>query len=107
MTTDGAMPSASRAAIPAAGAAMPRSQPAEAALLAAAFQQFNEHTERLRVAHETLERRVAEVDAQLEQRNRELASANTQLESKIQELDELQHFLGAVINSMNSGLISV
>lgn len=80
---------------------------AERALLAEAFRLFNENTERLRIAHEALENRVAEIDAELEERNRQLARSNNELETKIQELDEVRNFMGSVINSMNSGLVTV
>ncbi len=83
------------------------SRPADTALLTEAFRLFNENTERLRIAHETLEKRVAEIDAELEERNRQLARSNENLEIKIHELDEVRNFLGSVIDSMNSGLVTV
>jgi PAS domain S-box-containing protein len=75
--------------------------------LARAFEIFNETTTRLEEAHRRLGNRVAEIDRELERKNRELADANRSLARKISELDETRRYLDSVIASMQDGLATV
>jgi two-component system sensor histidine kinase HydH len=75
--------------------------------LARAFEIFNETTTRLEEAHHRLENRVAEIDRELERKNRALAEANRSLARKIGELDETRRYLDSVIASMQDGLATV
>lgn len=72
-----------------------------------AFALFNETTTRLEDAHRRLERRVAEIDRELEARNRELAEANQSLAAKIAELDQTRRYLDSVIAGIQDGIASV
>jgi PAS domain S-box-containing protein len=81
--------------------------PGEVGSLARAFEIFNETTTRLEAAHHRLESRVAEIDRELERKNRALAEANKSLARKIGELDETRRYLDSVIASMQDGLATV
>ena len=71
------------------------------------FEDFQENTRTLQQAHERLQARVAEIDAELEQKNLQLQTANETLERKMAELDQVQKYLGNVLQSMNSGVVTV
>lgn len=64
------------------------------------FEYFNASTEKLCRAYEELQRRVAEL-------NVELAEKNRQLSTRLDEIHNLQHYLDRVIENVTSGMIGV
>ena len=82
-------------------------KPVDLKYLSDAFAIFNETTARLEQAHRELEKKVAEVGAELERKNQALAQANVQLEQQNRELDRVRSYLKDIIDSMASGLITV
>ena len=85
----------------------PQGQRVDIQTLSEAFTLFNETTRRLEAAHRELQKRVQQVDAELERKNRELAQANRELQEKIAELDRTRGYLNNLIESMGSGLVSL
>lgn len=75
--------------------------------LARLFQEFQTSTNALQEAYDRLQQRVAEIDAELEVKNAELESANQALQRKMAELDEVRQYLAHVLESMNSGVITI
>ena len=65
-----------------------------------AFAVFNRSAERLQNAYGGLQKRVAQIDA-------ELAEANHRLAEKVDQLDNLTGYLNSILASMHSGLIAV
>jgi PAS domain S-box-containing protein len=68
---------------------------------------FNRHTEKLQEAYDALQLRIAEINRELEQKNKALEVANRDLQSKIAEVERLRGDLDNVIESMGSGLLAV
>lgn len=68
--------------------------------LAAAFQLFNQYTQRLEESYNQLQKRVKEID-------KEMALANARLKDKVQELDSLTKYLNNLLSSIHSGVIAV
>ncbi|NUO07130.1 MAG: PAS domain-containing protein [Candidatus Brocadia sp.] len=68
--------------------------------LVAAFQLFNQYTQRLEEAYNQLQGRVKEID-------REMAYTNARLKDKVQELDSLTKYLNSLLSSIHSGVIAV
>jgi PAS domain S-box-containing protein len=72
-----------------------------------AFDRFNTFTYQLRKSYKELQDRVAQVDAELAEKNIQLAKANKELNQKITEVDKLKEFQKNILESVSSGLISV
>ncbi|GJQ23640.1 MAG: PAS domain S-box protein [Planctomycetia bacterium] len=68
--------------------------------LAAAFDVFNQYTQRLEESYKQLQKRVKEID-------KEMALANARLKDKVQELDSLTKYLNNLLCSIHSGVIAV
>jgi len=75
--------------------------------LAGLFEEFQSSTRTLQEAYDRLKRRVEDIDAELEAKNEELQQANDTLKKKMAELDEVRQYLANVLESMNSGVLTV
>ncbi|HNT36546.1 MAG TPA: PAS domain-containing protein, partial [bacterium] len=75
--------------------------------LARLFQEFQASTDALQQAYDRLQKRVAEIDAELEVKNAELEQANQALQRKMAELDDVRQYLANVLESMNSGVVTI
>ncbi|MFH1739700.1 MAG: ATP-binding protein [bacterium] len=79
----------------------------DVAALQKAISAFNRHTEKLQSAYDALQLRIAEINRELELKNKALEVANHDLQSKIAEVERLRADLDNVIESMSSGLVAV
>lgn len=82
-------------------------RPEDVAALQKAIAAFNRHTDKLQVAYDALQLRIAEINRELELKNKALEIANQDLQSKIAEVERLRGDLDNVIESMSSGLMAV
>ncbi len=68
--------------------------------LAAAFETFNETTQRLKAAYDKLQEELAQLDRELEEKNRQLVL-------KVDELNRTKNYLNDVLEAMTDGVIAV
>jgi len=68
--------------------------------LAAAFETFNETTQRLKEAYDKLQEKVAQLD-------RELEAKNKQLLLKVEELNRTRDYLHDILEAMTDGVLAV
>ena len=68
--------------------------------LAAAFETFNENTQRLKQAYETLQAKLAQLDRELEEKNR-------QLTLKVEEVNRTRNYLNDILEAMTDGVLAV
>jgi len=68
--------------------------------LKAAFETFNETTQRLQEAYEKLQERVAQLDRELEEKNRQLLL-------KVEELNRTRDYLHDILEAMTDGVLAV
>jgi len=68
--------------------------------LAAAFETFNETTQRLKAAYDKLQEKLAQLDRELEEKNR-------QLSLKVDELNRTKDYLNDILEAMTDGVIAV
>jgi PAS domain S-box-containing protein len=68
--------------------------------LAAAFETFNETTQRLKEAYDKLQEKVAQLDRELEEKNKQLVL-------KVEELNRTRDYLDGVLEAMTDGVLAV
>ncbi|HHT9126573.1 MAG TPA: two-component system sensor histidine kinase NtrB [Candidatus Brocadiia bacterium] len=68
--------------------------------LAAAFNLFNQSTQKLELAYMQLQERVKEIDNEME-------LTNERLKRKVEELDSLTRYLNNILESMHSGVVAI
>jgi PAS domain S-box-containing protein len=68
--------------------------------LAAAFETFNETTQRLKEAYDKLQEKVAQLDRELEEKNKQLLL-------KVEELNRTRDYLHDILEAMTDGVLAV
>jgi PAS domain S-box-containing protein len=68
--------------------------------LAAAFETFNETTQRLKTAYDKLQEKLAQLDRELEEKNRQLLL-------KVDELNRTKNYLNDILEAMTDGVVAV
>ncbi len=68
--------------------------------LTAAFETFNETTQRLKAAYDKLQEKIAQLDGELEEKNRQLLL-------KVDELNRTKNYLNDILEAMTDGVVAV